>query len=59
MAKNSIIESNRWPGAERAFEEAANEPLPKDIPNEADVPPIEKTPPQAEPPAKGKRARSQ
>jgi hypothetical protein len=30
MAKNSIIESNRWPGAERAFEEAANEPLPKE-----------------------------
>jgi phage-related protein (TIGR01555 family) len=30
MAKNSIVESGRWPGSEKAFEEAANEPLPNE-----------------------------
>jgi hypothetical protein len=28
IAKNSIIESGRWPGSEAAFEAAANDPLP-------------------------------
>lgn len=30
IAKNSIVESGRWPGSEAAFEEAANEPLPNE-----------------------------
>jgi hypothetical protein len=34
IAKNSIVESGRWPGSEKAFEDAANEPLPTDDPNQ-------------------------
>ena len=41
MAKNSIIESGRWPGSEKAFEEAANEPLPNDQQNEGDLQTLE------------------
>jgi phage-related protein (TIGR01555 family) len=37
IAKNRIIESGRWPGSEKAFEEAANEPLPNETQNEGDL----------------------
>jgi phage-related protein (TIGR01555 family) len=30
IAKNRIVESGRWPGSEKAFEDAANEPLPNE-----------------------------
>jgi phage-related protein (TIGR01555 family) len=49
IAKNRIVESGRWPGSEKAFEETANDPLPNEMPNEADVPPIERTPPEPQP----------
>jgi hypothetical protein len=58
IAKNRIIESGRWPGSETAFEETANDPLPSEMLNEANVPPIEKQPPQPQP-TKGKRPKAQ
>jgi phage-related protein (TIGR01555 family) len=51
IAKNRIIESGRWPGAEKAFEDAANEPLPNEVLAEANVPPIETTLPPAPQPS--------
>src|SRR6185369_14378977 len=49
IAKNSMIESGRWPGSETAFEEAeaAGEEAPKL--SEEDVPQIEQVPPQQQP----------
>jgi hypothetical protein len=37
IAKNRIIESDRWPGSEKAFEETANEPSANQTQNEADL----------------------
>jgi uncharacterized protein len=38
IAKNRIIESGRWPGAEAAFEEFADQPMPKDDPGNQPLP---------------------
>jgi hypothetical protein len=54
IEKNRMVECGRYPGAEAAFEEAeatGDDPLdPANQQNEADVPPIERQPPQAQPP---------
>jgi phage-related protein (TIGR01555 family) len=52
IAKNRINESGRWPGSEKAFEEAANQPTANEeaAQNEANVPAIEQQPPQNTPP---------
>jgi hypothetical protein len=41
IAKNRLIESGRWPGAEKAFEDAGNEPSANEAQSEADLTTLE------------------
>lgn len=46
IAKNRIIESGRWPGAENAFEEFAEEPLPNEVESGNEPSPVDTDPHQ-------------